>query len=308
MWYKNARIYPLTKNIEFDENNFHEILAKNSFKPCSKYQPDAMGWISPLADQATVEDNSDWALFEKNHHCVCLKLKIQEKILPPSVIRESVLDKVHQKEIKEGRKIFLKEQRQIRDEVVEEMMPQAFHRSSYIQGYWDLEKNWLVIDAASATKAEKFIHLLRLSLGSLPVKPLDFLDSPTVRMTSVLHSGNSGKDWIFADECELRSTDEESTLVRFKHQDLYADEIKPHIDNGRQVISLRLIWNDAITATILEHGTLKRIHFADKVKELDSSYSKDEVVAKKAHELNVMVLEMRQFLIQYIDFMGGSSE
>jgi len=308
MWYKNVRIYQITKDLEISESEVQDKLQQFQFKPCSKHQAESIGWVSPLTDANNLNDESLSALYECHQKCLIFKLRIQDKLLPSSVIKEAVMVKIAQRENQEGRKVFLKEQRQIKDEVIGELLPLAFHRSSYIQGYWNLEKNWLVIDANSSSKAEKFLHVLRNSFTSLPVVPLDFSQSLAAQMTNLLQTGVENSVWKLADECELKSTDEESSLVKFKNQNLYAEEISGHINAGKQVISLRLNWRDAITTTIHEDGALKRLKFSDKIKELDASYSKDEMLLRKSHEYEVMIIELNALIDHYIELMGDISE
>ena len=41
-----------------------------------------------------------------------------------------------------------------------------------VYGYIDLDKQWLVVESATAKIAEEFTQLLRQSIGSLPIVPL----------------------------------------------------------------------------------------------------------------------------------------
>ena len=48
--------------------------------------------------------------------------------------------------------------------------------------------------------------------------------------------------------------------------------------------------------------------FSDKIKELDASYSKDEMLLRKSHEYEVMIIELNALIDHYIELMGDISE
>ncbi len=309
MWYKNLRIYQVTRTIELNDTDLQQALLAFAFQPCSKHQPLSSGWISPLVDTLQFdEDAIPELLFEKQGNNIAFKLRIQEKVLPSMVINEVVEERAHTRELAEGRKIFLREKRQLKDEVIAELLPKAFHRSSQIKGFWDLTQNLLIIDASSASKAERFLHVLRESLGSLPVIPFDCKISPTFTMTSWLKQGLHEKNLLLADECELRATNEEAAIVRLRRQELDAEEVQAHLHAGKQVVKLRLNWRSAIEATLTEEGTLQRIKFSAALKELDNNYSNEEILQRHTHELSVMVTEINAFIADIISALGGPAK
>ena len=247
-------------------------------------------------------------LYLKEQSNIALKLRIQERVLPAAVIRETLEQRVHDRELAEARQIFLREKRQLKDEIIAELLPKAFTRSYYIQGYWEVKNNRLIIDASSSAKAEKFLKVLRDSLGSLPVVPFEAKVSPTMIMSQWLVEGIQQKTLQLADECELRSTDEDAAIVRVRNQDLEADEVKSHLDAGKQAVKLRLNWREAIEATLDEAGNLSRLRFSDDVKDLDSSYSKEEELQRLAHEFSIMTTELNAFVDELIIALGGTAK
>ncbi len=309
MWYKNLRIYQITADLKIDENQLQKALLSSVFTPCGQHQAETAGWISPLVDTPSFDAEAiPELLYEKQGEYIGFKLRIQQKVLPASVIREAVEERAHAREVAEGRTIFLREKRQLKDEIVAELLPQAFHRSDHIKAFWDLKLNRLIIDASSATKAEKFLYFLRLSLGSLPVVPLDFKVSPAATMTTWVRQGFANDQLSIGDECELRATDQEAALVRLKRQDLAAEEVQAHLNAGKQVIKLRLHWRDAIEATLTEEGTLQRLKFSDSLKKLESSYTKEETLQRHAHEFAVMLTELSACIETINSALGGTAK
>jgi len=308
MWYKNLRIYQITKTLDFSESEVQDLLAKSVFKPCAKHQHQSIGWVSPLSTTISDDESEQPLLYLKHSQNIAFKLRIQEKVLPYSVVKEALEIRVHERELAEARTIFLREKRQLKDEIVAEFTPKAFTRSNHIQGYWDTHNNRLIIDANSASKAEAFLRLLREAFGSLPVIPFEAKQSPSHTMTQWLLEGTGNTTIQLSDECELRSSDEEAAIVRLRHQELSADEVRAHLDAGKQAVKLRVIWRDGIEATISESATFNRLHFSDDIKALDASYSKEEELQRMSHEFTVMVTEINAFVDDMIEALGGMVE
>ncbi len=306
MWYKNLRIYQITETLDFSDSEIQDLLIKSVFKPCSKHQNESIGWMPPLANTSINDDeNLEQLLYLKDGHNIAFKVRIQERVLPAAVVKEALEIRIHQRELAEARTIFLREKRQLKDEIIAEFTPKAFTRSSYIQGYWNSNSNRLLIDANSASRAEKFLRLLRQAFGSLPVVPFEAKISPAHTMTEWLLNGTQSATLQLSDECELRSSDEEGSIVRLRNQQLSADEVRAHLDAGKQAVKLRINWRDGIEATLSEEGTFNRLRFGDDIKTLDASYSKEEEIQRMAHEFSVMVTEINAFTDELIDALGG---
>ena len=69
-----------------------------------------------------------------------LKLKREEKLLPSTVVREQVDEKVAVIESEQGRKVYRKERLNLKDEIVQDCLPRAFTRSTYVHAYIDVLK------------------------------------------------------------------------------------------------------------------------------------------------------------------------
>ncbi len=297
MWYKNIRLYQLTQDISLSEEELQQKLSEFAFTPCHNQQPESMGWTSALLDEEL--------LYHKQGDTVALKLQVQQRLLPNSVVKEALDQKIKQKQQDEGRRIFSKEKRTIKDEIIEQLLPKAFTRSHYIKGYWDLGNNRLVLDVNSSSKAEKFIKFLRETLGSLPVIAFESKSAPSATMTHWLQNGINSHQLFLANECELRSPDEDAAIVRLRNQELDAEEVMAHIEAGKQAVKVRVNWKNAIETTLTEEAVFTRLKFAPTVKELDREYSREQEIEKLADEFSVMIIEINAFIDCMIEELGG---
>ena len=90
----------------------------------------------------------------------------------------------------------------IRDNVVMELTPQAFTRSSYEQILIMPKQGLLVVDNASEKKVDQCTTLLRESVNQLPIKPVQTDVGQTALFTRWLKGTRKvPKNYEIGDEC-----------------------------------------------------------------------------------------------------------
>jgi len=186
-----------------------------------------------------------------------------------------------------------------------QLLPRAFSRTSQTYAWIDPESDMLYVDASSARKAEELISLLRKTLGSLPVVPIQLKNQADVVMTDWLTEGNIPTNFKLEDEAELCSALEGGGIIRCKQQDLLSDEIKNHLASDKFVTKLALNWADSISFIIGEEFALKRIKFSDVLQEQNEDIEKDDFAARFDADFALMTGEIRQLIPAVIDAFGG---
>ena len=154
MWFKNLRAYRLTSPFDLTPEQLGEKLSERLFHPCAKSQALSAGWVPPLGGESS-------ELVHAAGGRMLLKLKREERLLPSTVVREQLEEKVAAIESEQGRKVYRKERLTIKDEIVADCLPRAFTRSSAVHAYIDIRAKWIFVDSASAGRAEEFLNLLR---------------------------------------------------------------------------------------------------------------------------------------------------
>ncbi len=183
MWFKNLQVYRFTKPCELTAEALNEQLAEFTFVPCGSQDLFRTGWVSPLG-----RHGSEMVHASNGYMMICLKH--QDKLLPAAVVNEELEEKVLSIEETEMRRMPRKERMTLKDEIIFSLLPRAFVRSSFQFAYISPRDNLLVVNAASAKRAEELLSELREAVGSLSLIPLTAKHEPIEIMTQWVNSGH----------------------------------------------------------------------------------------------------------------------
>ncbi len=300
MWFRNLRIYLLQQPFNITADDLDQALRESAFRACGPLQTHAMGWEPPLGRDGQT-------LVHAANGCLMVCARREERLLPASVVREVLADKVAEIEDAESRQLGRKEKAGLRDQITTELMPQAFTRSTRLFAYIDPARQLLFVDSASAPRAEDLVSLLRESLGSFPVRPLDTATAPANVLTSWV-AGEAPADFTLMDECELREPTEGGGVVRCKQVDLASTEVETHLAAGRRVVRLAIEWNEQLACVLSDDLVVRRLRFLDLVQqEADDAHS-DDAAANFDAEFSILNAELSRFIPRLIEVMGGLPE
>ncbi len=299
MWFKNLLLYRFTSPVELSAEDLEAQLEEHRFTPCGRHDQSRYGWVSPLGDKQT-------ALTHSANGCIMLCARKEEKVLPAAVIRERLNDKIGEIEAKEDRKVYSKEKETLKEDILHDCLPQAFTRSSRIYAYIAPKDGWLLIDSSSAGKAEELMKQLRESLGTLPVVPVQVKASPAIVMTEWLRQASIPQGLELGDECELREPGDGGSVVRCKNQDLLAEEIDVHLNAGKQVVKLGLLWDEQINLILHEDLSIKRLKFADKLVNESEEASGGDKLAQFDADFALMNMTLQVFIPALLNYFGDA--
>ncbi len=298
MWFRNLSLYRFTKPFELTPEELDEQLAARPSRPLGDLEPAFTGWTQPLGEEGT-------QLVHAVGNCIMVCARKEEKILPAATVRELLEQRLAEIEEKEGRRPGAKARRELKENIIFEMMPRAFSKSSRQYAYIDRKHGWLLVDTASATRAEEVISLLRECLGSFPVVPLATEEAPVDVMTQWLKDRSVPTGLEIGDECELRDLVEDGGIVRARREDLFSDEIQAHVQGGKRVMKLAMTWKERVSFVLDEHFILRRLRFEDAVLD-EAGESRAESFAERFDaDFALMSGEMQRFLPALIDLFGG---
>lgn len=299
MWFRNLLVYRLTQPVDLSIATLEAALASKPARPCASQELTTYGFVAPFGK------GPDAPLVHASQGFLLISTRKEERILPGSVVRDALKEKVEEIETAQMRKVYKKERDQLKDEIVQTLLPRAFLRRSGTFAAIAPAQGLILVDASSPRRAEDLLSTLREALGSLPVRPVTVKQAPSSVLTQWLKSGETQNDFFVLDECELRDTHEDGGVVRCKRQDLAGDEIQLHLSSGKLVTQLALAWQDKLSFVLDDKLTIKRLRFEELLQEQAEQDGGDDADAQFDASFVLMMLTLMEFIPALLEALGG---
>jgi recombination associated protein RdgC len=294
--FKNLIMYQIGPQWSATLQQIEEGLENERFVACGASQEKSVGWIEPRG-----EDHGP--LVEAIDGQLILKLMLETRSLPASVVKRKAKERIAQIEATTGRKPGKKETRDIRDDIRLELLPLAFTKEASIWVWIDRAAQRLMVDAGSQAKADDVVTMLVKSLDGLALSLIDTQTSPASAMSEWLLSHEAPAGFSVDRECELKAADESKSVVRYSRHPLDTEEVRQHIASGKLPTRLAMTWADRVSFVLTEGLQLKKLAFLDVVFEAASTDKGDDFDANAA----IATGELRKLLPDLLAALGGAS-
>jgi recombination associated protein RdgC len=197
-----------------------------------------------------------------------LKLMMEVKVVPGSVVKRKVQDQLDHIEATTGRKPGKKEKRELTDDARLALLPMAFSKQSSVQVWVDPAAGYLLTDAGSQGKADEVITWLIKAVDGLVVQLVN-------------------------------------TVVRYTRHALDTEEVTQHIAMGKVPTRLALTWSDRVSFVLTEALQLKKLAFLESVFEGAASSPADGKDDNFDADVTIATGELRKLIPDLIEALGG---
>ena len=299
MWFRNLLLYRLTSDTTLTADALETALAAKPALPCGSQTPSTYGFIAPFG---TAEDAP---LVHSAQGFLLICAQNEERMLPSSVVRDALKEKTDEIEAAENRKVYKKEKDQIKDEIIQALLPRAFIRRSKTYAAIAPAQGLILVDSSSAKRAEELLSTLREVLGSLPVRPVSVQRAPTDTFTEWVKQHHASHGLALSDECELRDSAEDGGIIRIRREDLASEEIQTHLEAGKLVTQLTLTWDEKLSFLIDDKLAIKRLRFDDLLQDQAEEDGSDDAAGQFDASFVLMMLTFMEFIPQLLDALGG---
>lgn len=249
-FFKNATFYRLTEVI--DIHLLEDLLQKKSFSPCGSQEPSTIGW-------ADIEGYP----FIQTEGQILLLARTESKILPTAAINLEFKTRAAKIEEDQGYKVGRKQGKELKEDIITELLPRALTAQRDTWVWIDTENNWVVVDSSSSTTVDAIMGLIAKTFDPFPVAPIYTEVSAATTMTEWLVSNEPYHPFNIENDAELKERGENRGVVRYSNHNLDNQEICNHIASGKLCTRLALTWADKISFTLTEDLTLKNIKPTD---------------------------------------------
>jgi recombination associated protein RdgC len=257
--FKNVMAYRIGPNWHATVPEIENALETNRFAECSPGQDKSVGWTEPrgAANGPLIESiGGQWIV----------KLIIETKAVPGAVVRRKADLQAQVIEAKTGRKPGKKETREMREDILHSLLPQAFAKQGSVMVWINPKDRLLAIDAGITGKADEVITQLVRALPGLDLNLLQTATSPQTGMAAWLLATDSAelpRALSVEKECVLKSSSEDQPMVKYTRHNLSNEEVRRHVREGKLPTQLALSWEGKASFVLTESLQFKKVTFLD---------------------------------------------
>lgn len=287
--FRNLTLFHLPDNAIPEHRQLADALDGARLRSPGPLELATQGFVSPYGR------NHDVLAHGVGRHTL-ITFGTETRLLPAQVVNDALAERLDKLEAERGRRPGGKERQRLKDDVLTDLMPRAFIKPGRTDTWLDHESGWLAIDTASRKNAEAVVHGLREALGSFPATPVAAQASARLVLTAWLTGDALPDDFSLGDECELRDPGDDGAIVRCRRQDLIADEIREHINAGKQAVQLAVAYDGRLTFVLGEDLMLRKLRFGDVVLEQLGDIAGEDAIAELDARFALMTGEVGRLL------------
>ncbi len=296
--FKNVMVFRMVSGWSATQAQLEEALDGARFVECGASQEKSVGWVEPRGQ-------AHGALVEIVGGQWLLKLMVEIKTVPGSVVKRKVQDQLAHIEATTGRKPGKKEKREISEDARVALLPMAFSKQSSVTVWIDPKSGFLVLDSGSQSKADEVMTALVKAVDGLAVQLVNTQTSPAAAMSIWLSTHEAPQGFSVDRECELKAADESKAVVRYTRHALDTDEVSQHIAQGKVPTRVAMTWNDRVSFVLTEALQLKKVAILDVVLEGAPASPGDRKDDNFDADVAIATGELSQLIPDLLEALGG---
>ncbi|HRO57773.1 MAG TPA: recombination-associated protein RdgC [Burkholderiaceae bacterium] len=303
---------------------FEDALAGERFEPCRATESRSAGWVEPRGRE-------HGALVESIDGQLVASLRIETRAVPASAIKDALDERLQRVEDETGSRPRGKRRKELKEEVVVDLLPRAFSKFSTTRIWIDPAARLMLVGAGSIARADEAVGVLLQCLRAIgnpfAATLLNTAIAPSTGMSIWLSEREAPAGFSIDRECELRQAQpataagndaqsdegptaaqqaaENKATVRYSRHDLDIDEIVAHIAQGKIATKLAMTWRDRVSFVLDSSLCLKRIELLDVVIEAAEAQSGQGEDDGFDADVAIMTAELGRLVPDLVDALGG---
>lgn len=247
---------------EVDFSQFDEQLAALPLTEPGALEAERVGFVPPSGIDGE-------PLCVRVDRFLACAVGIKTKIVPASVIAERLKAKV-QELAAQGRPVGGKMRRDMRNAIRDELLRQAFCKTTTIRCWID-RRGWLFVDTSSSNMAEVCLARFREAMGSFPAVPPRAV-AAKASFRSWVRQGLAPDPFELGDSCAL-SIPASGAVWTGKKINLCGKEVAEHLDAGAEFDRIGLQFSERLSFTLDANCVVRQLK---SISETSQSGAEDE--------------------------------
>ena len=287
MFFRNLTFFRFPTTVAKSLAELDARLEECRLKPVGPSELMSRGFIPPFGRDAE-------AMSHRVGDAIWITLGGEDRLLPGAVVNDELGKRIAAMEEKEGRKLGGRARKRLKEDLVMELLPRAFVRPVQTNATLDLQHGFIAVDASSKKAAESVVSELRHALGSFPALPLNAEVSARAVLTGWIAGEPLPPGLVLGDECELKDPIDGGAVVKCQRQELLCDEIRKHLESGKQVSKLALVLDDHVSFVLGEDLVVRKLKFLDGVVDQLEGTERDGLHAELDARYALMAGELKR--------------
>ena len=303
---------------------FEGALADERFEPCRATESRSAGWVEPRGRE-------HGALVESIDGQLVASLRTETRAVPASAVKDALDERLQRVEDETGSRPRGKRRKELKEEVVVDLLPRAFSKFSTTRIWIDPAARLMAVGAGSIARADEAVAMLMQGLRAIgnpfAATLLNTAIAPSTGMSIWLSERDAPAGFSIDRECELRQAQSAAVAgslaqgeegptaaqqaaaneatVRYSRHDLDIDEIVAHIAQGKVATKLAMTWRDRVSFVLDSSLCLKRIELLDVVLEAAEAQSGQGEDDGFDADVAIMTAELGRLVPALVDALGG---
>lgn len=255
-----------------------DALQARRFTGCGPTDAMALGWVEPrgLANAPLVETQGAHRIFA---------LRTEKRSVPAAAVKAALEERLDGMEKQLGWRPSGRRKRELKDEIILDLLPRAFGKLDTTLVWLDLQRNRMVVGAGSQARADDvaaaMIEAMDAACDGFSVTAMQTRLSPGTAMSDWLKERDAPGGFQIERECELEAPQAYGSdlhhaedgaaprsgagraAVRYVRHDLDIDEVVRHITEGKRAKRVALSWRDRVAFVLDDALQLRRIEWLD---------------------------------------------
>lgn len=257
MWFKQIQLFQITPTIAYQPDELAETLSQLLFTPCLPSLPVSIGWVAPI-------DKDEAPLVHAANGYMMICLQVEQKILPATVINQTLQEKVKSIESEQARTVGHKEKQKLKAEIVFTLLPRAFSNKKRIYAYIDSNTGHLVMNTINKKDTEHFLNAWKKVFSTHKLTP-PALKKPGIILTNWLAHQSQPDVFIIEEACTLQDISQQRRTINCQYQDLMVAPIQSLLKDNCEVKQLALSWLERVSFTLTNEFLLRGVRYQEAV-------------------------------------------